>query len=96
MARTRNFADVIRAKMAANPELAEAIENESFNSDVAEKVYQMRKEAKLTQKQLAELIGTQQSVISRIEDADYDRHSLSILRRIARALGKKLVIEFSA
>jgi ribosome-binding protein aMBF1 (putative translation factor) len=95
MARTRNFADVIRAKMAANPKLAEAIENESFNSDVAEKVYQLRKGARLTQKQLAERIGTQQSVISRIEDADYDGHSLSILRRIARALGKRLVIEFS-
>jgi DNA-binding XRE family transcriptional regulator len=94
MARTRNFADVIRTKMAASPELAEAIENESFNADIAEKVYELRKEAKLTQKQLAELIGTQQSVISRIEDADYDGHSLSILRRIARALGKKLLIEF--
>jgi DNA-binding XRE family transcriptional regulator len=95
MARTRNFADVIRTKMAANPELAEAIENESFNADIAEKVYELRKEARLTQKQLAELIGTQQSVISRIEDADYDGHSLGILRRIARALGKKLLIEFS-
>src|ERR1700722_16726634 len=68
MVALQNRAAVIRTKMTANPELAEAIENESFNSDVAEKVYRLRKEAKLTQKQLAELIGTQQSVISRIED----------------------------
>src|SRR5438034_10892554 len=94
MARTRNFADVIRAKMAANPDLAEAVESELFNADVAMKVYEARKAAGLSQKKLAELIGTQQSVISRIEDADYDGHSLKLLRRIAAVLGKKLQIEF--
>jgi transcriptional regulator with XRE-family HTH domain len=96
MGRTRNFADVIRAKMAADPALAEAVEEESFNADVAMKVYELRTEAELTQKQLAELIDTQQSVISRIEDADYDGHSLGLLRRIARALGRKLRVEFYA
>ncbi len=94
MARTRDYADVIRAKMAADPELANAIEDQSLGADIAEKVYELRTEAKLTQKQLAALIGTQQSVISRIEDADYEGHSLSVLRRIARALGKTLVVEF--
>ncbi len=94
MARTRNFADVIRAKMAVNPDLAESVEIDSFNADVAMKVYEARKAAGLSQKQLAELVGTQQSVISRIEDADYDGHSLKLLRRIAAALGKKLQVEF--
>jgi predicted transcriptional regulator len=46
--------------------------------------------AKLTQKQLAALVGTQQSVISRIEDADYDGHSLTMRKRIAVALKKQL------
>jgi len=32
--------------------------------------------------------------ISRIEDADYDRHSVETLRRIATALHAKLRIEF--
>src|SRR5438067_119077 len=96
MARTRNFADVVQAKITANPDLAEAVENESFNADVAMKVYEARKEAGLTQKELAERVGTQQSVISRIEDADYDGHSLSVLKRIGKALGKKLRVEFYA
>ena len=51
---------------------------------------------KLTQEKLADLAGTKQSVISRIEDADYYGHSLRLLRRIARALGKKLRVEFCA
>lgn len=94
MARTRNFADVIRAKLAANLDLADAVESEDFNADVAMKVYEARTQAGLSQKKLAELVGTQQSVISRIEDADYDGHSLKLLKRIAAALGNKLQVEF--
>ena len=96
MGRTKNFADVIRAETAADPALAEAMENESFNADIAMKVYDLRKEAGLTQKELADRIGTRQSVISRLEDADYGGHSLAVLKRIARALGKDLRVEFHA
>ena len=96
MARTRNFADVIRAKMAADPELAKAIEVEYFHADIAQKVYDLRHKARLTQKQLANLIHTKQSVISRIENADYSGHSLAILNRIAFALGKRLRVAFHA
>ena len=94
MASTKNFGDVIRAKIAANPDLAEAIKNESFNSDIAQKVYDLRMAARLSQKKLAELARTHQSVISRIEDADYDGHSLALLKRIADALGQDLWVEF--
>lgn len=94
--KTRNFGDLIRAKLAANPELARAVEVESFNADIAQQVYNLRLEAKLTQKQLAVLVDTQQSVISRIEDADYDGHSLTMLKRIARALNRRLKVDFCA
>ena len=94
MARTKDFAGVIRAKLEADPQLARAVEEASFNNDVAMKVYDLRKEAGLTQKKLADLIDSQQSVISRIEDADYDGHSLGLLKRIADALGRKLRVEF--
>src|SRR5438309_1145386 len=96
MARTKDFANVIRAKIAANRDLAAAVENEFINADIAMKVHDARREAGLTQKQLADRIGTKQSVISRIEDADYDGHSLTVLKRIADALGKKLRVEFYA
>jgi len=54
--------------------------------EVAQVVYDARKQAGLTQAQLARRIGTTQSVISRLEDSDYGAQSLSMLRRIARAL----------
>jgi predicted transcriptional regulator len=50
----------------------------------------------LTQAQLAELIGTTQSVISRLEDADYDGHSPTMLSRIVSALNQKLTVVMSA
>jgi len=93
LAYTKNFADAIRARMA-DPEFAEAIEVESLNAEIAMMVYEARTRARLTQRQLADRIGTQQSVISRIEDADYDGHSLALLNRIAKALRKTVRIEF--
>ena len=46
------------------------------------------------QAQLAQLIGTQASAFSRLEDADYDGHSLRMLRLIAAALGHRVEIKF--
>jgi hypothetical protein len=38
----------------------------------------------------ADRIGTQQSVIYRLEDADYEGHSLSMLQSIAQTLNQRL------
>jgi transcriptional regulator with XRE-family HTH domain len=54
----------------------------------------LRTAADLSQKDLAERVGTTQSVISRLEDAEYDGHSLSMLERIAHALGHRVCIHF--
>ena len=64
------------------------------NAEVAQLIYDVRTKAKFTQKQLAELIGTTQSVIARLEDADYEGHSLSMLQRIAAAVNKRLEVRF--
>ncbi|GAB1539034.1 hypothetical protein NUACC21_16990 [Scytonema sp. NUACC21] len=64
----------------------------SINAEVAQLIYEARTLAGLTQKQLAELVGTKQPVIARLEDADYEGHSLSMLQKIARALNHRVVI----
>ena len=71
-------------------ELAEAEANDS----VARKIYELRKRAGFTQQRLAKLIGTTTSVICRLEDADYEGHSLAMLRRIAKALNKRVEFRF--
>ncbi len=59
-------------------------------------IYEARTARGLTQKQLADRVGTKQSAIARLEDADYDGHSLSMLQKNAVALNQKVGIKFSA
>lgn len=55
--------------------------------DLAMLVREMREEAGLTQAELAKRVGTTQSVIARLEDAEYSGHSLTMLERVATACG---------
>jgi ribosome-binding protein aMBF1 (putative translation factor) len=59
------------------------------------KIRRLREEAGMTQRALARKIGTQPSAISRIEDADYDGHSMSLLQKVADALDMLLLIDFA-
>jgi transcriptional regulator with XRE-family HTH domain len=54
----------------------------------------MRSQAGLTQQQLADLIGTSQPTIARLEDADDEGHSLGMLRRIAQPLNLRIELRF--
>jgi len=67
---------------------------ERVKSQAAQAIYDARLAAGLTQRQLASLAGTTQSVISRLEDGDYDKHSLAMLKRIATALHRRVEVRF--
>jgi ribosome-binding protein aMBF1 (putative translation factor) len=58
--------------------------------DLALLVREMREDAELTQTELAKNVGTTQSVIARLEDAEYAGHSLTMLERIAAVCGVAL------
>lgn len=77
-----------------DPERQLGLEKARLDGDVAQALYDLRKAAGLTQAELAARVGTAPSVISRLEDADYEGHSLAMLRRIAKALAKRVVIGF--
>lgn len=77
-----------------DPERREAAEKAFEDAAIGQLIHDARHAAGLTQAQLATLIASDQAVISRLEDADYEGHSLSMLRRIAHALGKRLEIRF--
>lgn len=74
--------------------LLRALAGATLNAEIAQKIYALRTGAGLTQKQLAKLVGTTDSVISRLEDADYSGHSLKMLQRISAALNRRLEIRF--
>lgn len=76
------------------PEMKAMLEEELANLDVAEQIHLRRAQAGLSQRQLAELVGTTASAISRLERANYEGHSLSMLRRIAAALNTQVKVSF--
>ncbi|MFT4926004.1 MAG: HTH-type transcriptional regulator/antitoxin HipB [Phenylobacterium sp.] len=81
----------IDQRKASNPEFAENYDEgyQAFKFSVLLK--EARKEAGLTQSDIANKLNTQKSAISRIENHAEDV-KLSTLERFAAALGKKLQI----
>jgi len=77
-----------------DPEQQQALEQALTDYDVARKIYDLRTKAGLSQRELARRIGTSASVICQLEDADYQGHSLLMLRRIAAAVDKRVEIRF--
>ncbi len=64
------------------------------NTKIARKLFDLRDKAGLSQRELDKLVGTSASVICRLEDVDYNGHSLSMLQRIAATLDKRVEIRF--
>ena len=69
------------------------MEEYDIDVEVRDLVISARNAANLTQKQLAQRSGVSQANISKIENGNY-HPSLSTLKRIADALGKRLVVSF--
>ena len=77
-----------------DPERVREYEEEVLNAEIARKIYQLRTKAGLSQRELARRVGTTASAICRLEDADYEGHSLFMLKRVASALNKRIEIRF--
>ncbi len=83
--------------------LAEQLEDKGFAEkfkqageawDIALQLTALRQRAGLTQKDLARRLKTSQQQISRLESPSYEGHSLSMLRRVARALNAEIKVVF--
>ncbi len=85
-----------RRYVGDDPTRKAALAAARVHAEVARIIYELRTEAGLTQQELAKLIGTTQSVISRLEDEEYKGHSLEMLHRIATALNKRMTVVMTA
>lgn len=94
MAKTKDALAIIDGMIGDDQELRALIRAAKTNADIAQMIYNARIQAGLSQQALAELIGSNQQTISQLEDADYEGHSLGMLRRIADALHQELVVQF--
>ena len=57
-------------------------------------IYDLRTGAGISQRELAERMGTTQSVISRLEEGGGARNRIDTLARVANALGRQFVASF--
>ena len=83
-----------RRYYAGKPDRISQLEEARAEDELARKIYDLREQAGLTQEKLAKMVGTTASVISRLEDSDYEGHSLTMLKRIAAAVDKRVEIRF--
>jgi len=95
MTRTTDALEILDRMIGDDPAARARIAKEELNLRIAEQVLAIRTAARMSQAQLAALVGTTQSVISRVEDADYRGHSLGLLQRIATALDHELDVSFA-
>jgi len=75
-----------------NKEVQKELEINAAEYKIIEEIIMARREKNLTQKELAELIGTRQSNISRLESGNYNP-TLDFLQKIASAMDKKLEVK---
>lgn len=92
---TDDAVEILHRRLVDNdPDKLAELEKIRADNDVARKIYNLRTNAGLSQRAFAKLVGTTASVICRLEDADYEGHSLAMLNRIAAALDKRVEIRF--
>jgi DNA-binding XRE family transcriptional regulator len=83
----------LKQRLMDNPKFCEEYAKVDAEFALIEAMIMARREAKLTQAELAEKIGTTQSAIARLE-AGRVSPSISTLRRYAEATGHQLQVGF--
>jgi ribosome-binding protein aMBF1 (putative translation factor) len=84
----------IKEKKKSSPEFAHEYDALSEEYELRQVLRQMRKDAGLTQKELAKRLNTKETAISRIENHALDIR-LSTLEQYAQACGRHLKLVFA-
>lgn len=79
----------LKSEMMQNSEFKKEYDSLESEYDFIHQIISARIEKNMTQKQLAEKVGTKQSSIARLESGNYNP-SLQFLQKVANALGKQL------
>ena len=88
-----NSRDLLK-KQLKNPVFKKEYDALEKEFTIAKEVISLRKKANITQKELAELSGTSQPAIARLESGEYQNLSLTFLRRVGKVLGVVPEIRF--
>ncbi|MBQ8633356.1 MAG: helix-turn-helix transcriptional regulator [Lachnospiraceae bacterium] len=84
--------DTIKNELMKDDEFRSEYEKLQPRYEIISQIIEARKEQNMTQAELAKLVGTQKSNISRLEGGNYNP-SLDFLIKVAASLGKELKIQ---
>jgi len=93
MKNTIKFKDYLK-EQSKNPKFEKAFDEEEIYALLAVQVAKIREEERMTQKELAQKLHTTQQTVSRLEDIHNRSYSLKTLINLARALDRRLKVEF--
>ena len=96
-ATTRLSPDDVRQQFVDNRDdksYRHAYADESLNLSIATQIKVLREQRELRQKDLAELAGMKQSMISRYENVNYSSWSINTLKKLAEAFDVMLDVRF--
>jgi ribosome-binding protein aMBF1 (putative translation factor) len=91
VAKLKDFKKV-KEQWLSDPAVRERYDELKAEFQIAEEILKARSKAKVSQAELARRIGTKSTAISRIESPNYGRASITMLKKIAKALGCELQI----
>ena len=80
-------------KQRRDPKFAGEYDRLEIPTRLAVKIAMMRDQQGLTQRALARKLGVSQQAISRLEDQEAANYTLATLQKVAKALGKELVVD---
>jgi ribosome-binding protein aMBF1 (putative translation factor) len=83
--------DLEKTRPAPTPEVRAGLQHDLA---LGQLIYDLRTAAGLSQRELAERMGTTQSVIARLEEGGGARNRLDTLARVAEALDRHLIVSF--
>lgn len=92
MTKLTNYEKHFREEMK-NKAFRKAYEKESQRLMIAYKIHQLRKREKMSQAELAQKLGTTQSVVARMERGNQN-FTADTLQKIAASFGRHLKVEF--
>ncbi len=89
---TTDAVTIFHALFVKTPRRRRLLEEERQRVALGDLIRELREVEHLTQAQLARKVGTTQSAIARIEDANYTGQKLGTIARIAAALGRQVEV----
>lgn len=81
----------VKVRLMKNPQVVKELEKNEVEYQLIRDIIKSRIEKNMTQKQLAEMVGTKQSNISRLESGEYNP-SIGLLKKVAKAVDKELSV----